>query len=103
MCTLWQTAARKLWNVAERWYELRLLFEKRCGICPYLHQTITVGTDASIDHIIPKSRGGSNDITNLQWVHRDVNTMKWDKTHDEFIQLVEQLYHCATQSGQQRG
>lgn len=40
--------------------------------------------DLNVDHLIPVSRGGQNDITNLRLVHRQCNTNKGDCTLEEF-------------------
>lgn len=40
---------------------------------------------ASIDHIVPMARGGSNDLSNLCWVSWMVNRMKTNMTHEEFV------------------
>ncbi len=41
----------------------------------------------NLDHNIPKSRGGSNDISNARPVLKRVNDMKSNMTQDEFIEL----------------
>lgn len=57
-------------------------------MCPYLKQPIVIGKNASVDHIKPKSKGGTDETSNLQWVHHDVNIMKWDQSHEDFLQRV---------------
>jgi CRISPR/Cas system Type II protein with McrA/HNH and RuvC-like nuclease domain len=57
--------------------------------CAYSGKSLEMGSDATLDHKIPRSRGGSDDIGNLQWVSRRVNQMKTDFTHDEFIRACE--------------
>ena len=45
----------------------------------------------SIDHIIPNSKGGTNDLSNAGLVRMDINKMKQDKTLDEFISLCKEV------------
>jgi CRISPR/Cas system Type II protein with McrA/HNH and RuvC-like nuclease domain len=40
---------------------------------------------AVIDHIVPVSKGGDNDIDNLQWVHTVANKMKGNMSDESFI------------------
>ncbi len=42
---------------------------------------------AELDHIQPKSRGGSDAKENLRWVCHEVNFSKRDLTDDEFYKL----------------
>ena len=72
----------------KKYKELEILFQKQNGICPYTGKKLQLGIDTSIDHIIPKSRGGSKDISNLQWVYYKANFMKQDMFTNEFIELA---------------
>ena len=47
--------------------------------------------ELSIDHKIPKSRGGSNDSDNLCWVDLSCNMMKGNLLDTEFIGLLQFL------------
>lgn len=41
---------------------------------------------AAADHVLPVSRGGTNDVSNLRWAHRRCNRYKSDRTLDELIE-----------------
>ena len=45
----------------------------RCGICRE-----PMGLDISIDHIVPRAKGGGDELENLQAVHRSCNSRKRD-------------------------
>lgn len=45
-----------------------------CGICGEI-----IKKGWTVDHIIPKSRGGNNDLSNLQPTHGKCNNLKADK------------------------
>lgn len=54
--------------------------------------------NASLDHVIPLSRGGTHDIENLCVVHHQVNTAKSSMTVDEFVTLCREVTECQDQS-----
>lgn len=56
------------------------------GRCAYTGVQLTPGVNASIDHIVPRSKGGEHCAENLQWVCKQINRMKTDMTHEEFVE-----------------
>ena len=46
---------------------------------------------AELDHKIPLSRGGTNDLGNLQWLSREVNRAKGAMDNDEFIAMCKRV------------
>ena len=63
------------------WRRLRLVvFEMKGKICRYCRRRAT-----HIDHKLPVSRGGKNNIENLQPVCLSCNSRKMNKTHEEYL------------------
>lgn len=61
---------------------------KHCGVLGYARKrpsrgyaypTEKAGVSLTIDHVIPKSKGGTNDPTNLQTLCHDCNRIKGAK------------------------
>lgn len=51
-----------------------------CGICG---KAITLMKEATIDHIIPLSRGGGDRISNLRLAHGSCNSLRGNKLDGE--------------------
>jgi 5-methylcytosine-specific restriction endonuclease McrA len=51
------------------------------GFCPYCWDKIETG---HIDHIVPVSKGGTNERNNLAWVCATCNVQKGNKSLAEF-------------------
>ena len=62
--------------------------EGHCGICG---RFIPLG-EYTIDHIIPLSKGGTNDLSNLQPCCSFCNKAKDDSMGDEFFERIERIY-----------
>jgi CRISPR/Cas system Type II protein with McrA/HNH and RuvC-like nuclease domain len=50
------------------WLKLKNKLISQKYKCIYSGEKLILGINASIDHIIPKSLGGADNINNLQWV-----------------------------------
>ena len=60
--------------------------------CELTGQTIDLTKDDyQIDHIIPVSRGGTNELENMAFVIPQVNLAKSNLTNDEFVELCKQV------------
>ena len=67
--------------------EIKSIYEKQNGLCIYSGEPLVLGKNASLDHKIPRCRGGTDDIDNLQWTTRQVNLAKTDFLHEEFVEF----------------
>ena len=63
------------------------MFERQGGRCAFTGVVLVPGENASLDHIIPLSRGGDDSIENLHWVTKEVNRVKADLTAAEFVEM----------------
>lgn len=68
---------------------LKALWEQQRGRCFYTGIPLVPGINASLDHQIPRSKGGTNDISNLKWVDLKINVLKSTMTHKEFIKFCK--------------
>lgn len=84
--------AKKYLGSATRWAELQNKFDGQAQRCPYSGTQLVPGVNMELDHRTPKARGGTDDLTNLQFVRSDVNICKNDKTHEEFIAFIKELH-----------
>jgi CRISPR/Cas system Type II protein with McrA/HNH and RuvC-like nuclease domain len=90
ICTLKMTAADHLGS-RKLYKPLMMLFLRQQGKCVYTGMQLTLGTNTSLDHRIPRTKGGTNDIDNLQWVHKSINTMKSDLSEEEFLDFCRRV------------
>ena len=80
-------AAYRWLEDVHRWRELDQLLIAQGERCAYTGEQLILGVNASIDHKIPRARGGLNTLDNIQWVTWTVNRCKTDLSHEEFISL----------------
>jgi 5-methylcytosine-specific restriction endonuclease McrA len=69
--------------------KVALLWVKQRGICSLTGSKL--GRDAQLDHIFPKSKGGTDEISNLRWVSRAANLAKSDMLDHELIELCKSI------------
>ena len=93
-CYLKQIAKKHLKN-KEKWEELQQLFKNQ-NTCPYTGFKLLLGINTSLDHILPKSLGGLDEINNLQFVYSnkniDINKMKFAMNDKEFKETITIIY-----------
>ena len=66
-------------------YDYFLIIQKRkCGLC----KENLFGKEINIDHKIPKSLKGSNDLDNLQLTHITCNSLKGNKMTKEELEKM---------------
>jgi hypothetical protein len=76
---------------SDNWQEIKQLFYTQNCECIYTGWKLIPGENASLDHKIPKSRGGISKLENLQWVDCDVNQIKYNRTHEEFLDFIKSI------------
>ena len=84
----WKNLGRQThWNI------LREILEQQNNICPFSGDEIILGVNDSLDHIKPIGHFPElkNEITNVQWVTREINRMKRDRTPEQFISLIQKI------------
>lgn len=64
---------------------------KQRGKCAYTGRLLKFDKTTHVDHIVPRSKGGSNHPDNLQFICSEANQAKSNLTHDEFIQLCQSV------------
>jgi hypothetical protein len=74
---------------------LRQLWDRQHGTCALTGVRLVPGTNASLDHIVPVSKGGPTVLDNLQWVLTDVNRAKFALSTVEFIALCRAVVLAA--------
>jgi 5-methylcytosine-specific restriction endonuclease McrA len=70
---------------------IRKLLINQNYTCPYSGDMLIPGKNASLDHKIPKSRGGTHTVANLQWITLVVNRAKSDLSDAEFIEMCRKV------------
>ena len=69
--------------------DLASLWKTQRGLCALTGRKLD--RDAQLDHRLPRARGGSDEISNLRWVCKEVNLAKRDLTDDEFYHLCADM------------
>jgi 5-methylcytosine-specific restriction endonuclease McrA len=70
--------------------ELWAIAKKQKMLCPFTGDKLT-SENISLDHIIPRSKGGSNEPSNVRLVTKWVNLMRLNYTDEEFIKMCGKI------------
>lgn len=71
-------------------FELASLWRKQRGKCALSGRRLNRG-NCHIDHIIPAIKCGPGSISNIRWLHKDVNYAKRDLDDSEFLKLCKEI------------
>jgi CRISPR/Cas system Type II protein with McrA/HNH and RuvC-like nuclease domain len=85
--------AQRHLGTSTRWIELKELWDKQKGKCAYSGRQLTLGLDTNVDHIKPLSKHPEllNDISNLQYIHKQLNFFKQDLEEYDFLKFVQDV------------
>jgi hypothetical protein len=70
---------------------LKRLWIEQKGLCALTGEALVPGSTASLDHIVPRKKGGTSVKDNLQWVLLAVNVMKGLRSQDEFLSFCKKV------------
>jgi len=82
---------KRLYNIdVKEWYRIiKIVFERDNFTCAYCKR---VGGKLEADHIVPISKGGTNDFDNLTTSCRKCNRQKKDKSVEQFLAWRAEIY-----------
>jgi 5-methylcytosine-specific restriction endonuclease McrA len=83
-----QLRKRLGWPITEG--DLLDLWDRQGGLCALTGAAMDIH-DSEVDHIVPRSRGGSEHLSNLRWLSRAANQAKGDLLDEEFVALCAQV------------
>ncbi len=79
--------------------DLFKLIEGQGYKCAYSGRDLAPET-ASLDHMVPVSRGGSHDLSNIRIVHREVNVAKGTMRLEDFVAMCRDVASYFSESMQ---
>lgn len=77
---------------------IRSLWEEQKGLCKVTGEVLIPGHNASLDHIIPTSKGGLSTRDNLRWVLLEINRAKSNMTHQQFVEMCRKVVAASDES-----
>ena len=69
--------------------EIASLWKRQHGRCALTGRRLD--RSAQLDHVLPKARGGTDDLANLQWLCEEANIAKRHMTDAEFVTLCSDV------------
>ena len=88
-CYLIRVSAKRLGS-GKYWKELKLLLEKQNYKCSLTGDKLTFN-NMELDHIIPSSKKGENELGNVRWITIQANKAKWNFTDKELFNFCNKI------------
>lgn len=82
---------------------VRDLWEEQDGRCYYTGVKLIPGKTASLDHMIPRAKGGEDHPSNVKWVDLRLNAVKGDMSHEEFLAMCQAVVERFGKPKRKRG
>lgn len=76
---------------SNNWQTVERMYEEQHGHCYLCDEELKPGETATMDHVVPTSRGGKRTINNVRWACRRCNNMKTDMLIEELYAICERL------------
>lgn len=73
------------------WKELKDLLKIQNYKCALSGDKISFDDNIELDHILPTTRGGNNDLSNVRWVTKQANRLKQNLTDIELKELCKKI------------
>lgn len=71
--------------------ELKKLWDKQQGRCAITKCILVPGTNVALDHIIPVTKKGTNNIENLRFINFNVNLLKHNMSDIELKSILNEI------------
>ena len=68
-----------------------LLLEKQNFKCALTGDTISWDDNIELDHIIPSSKKGLSELSNVRWVSKDANRLKQNLSDTELLNICHKV------------
>jgi len=88
-CYLIKVSANRLGS-GKYWNELKTLLEKQSFRCKLTGDKISFD-NMELDHILPTTRKGKNELSNVRWVTKEANRLKQNLTDKELKTLCNKI------------
>jgi hypothetical protein len=79
------------------------LWNEQRGLCYFTNMPLIPGINASLEHLIPVSKGGNNSKENIRFVLLPINMMKNDLTEKEFLSFLKGVLPSLTKLVEEKG
>ena len=73
------------------WENLQTLLKTQNYKCAITKDNISFESGIELDHILPTSKGGLNDLANVRWVTKEANRLKGNLTDSELKALCSKI------------
>lgn len=87
---VWRARLVRAKGISANATQLEELWIAQAGRCGITGRLITI-EEADLDHVVPVSRGGTGDISNLRWTWSRANEAKGNMLDSEFLAMCSQI------------